>query len=812
MFKKRFFIRLCVVALTTTAIAVQFVSCTDKENVFDVNEVKEKMQPFSFKTSEKTMLSIDFGSQAAEEVVDIYPTEVDLITAKMHTDMLYSGFTDKNGTLRTSVELPSALTKVWIVSPTKPSLGVMTAEVSNGQLVLNGTRATRGMRRDAGTTTVDGDGNITTVQEDGTSLTLFDIDRYVTVHEGTISDEDKARGYKTLSTVSKSAMGHFYCIDRWMPTTAVVNGQYELDYHYGKTGNENGLKSVHKVIKDNAIEMAREQMNWVNANSGSFKQLQAEDINQVMEGETTVVENADGSTTTTTYDGSELWITFVSESAAYQNTFGYYIYKNGEEPTTVAAGDSLERIVLFPSASVNEAINLSTLVVGSGNPHSAGSRQTMTNTSALKTIFKEDAPLRAGDRVQLLFKDPETGAVSKRFPKGYTVGFWFCADAYDPAWYLKGSTPYGIDMREESAGGYKSKLVFTQANSRYLPWRGNSGNTYFCNTNPKATNSSLFTSSIKTRYVKHTQKLYGEQLTVYSVEDGTDGKYNDILFALERKDYSSVKHSNSDVKLHQEDYHTISTYAFEDKWPDGYDFDMNDVIVEHEQSQTYTVENKIYTVSDKFKLVSTLDAASDHNAFYVQFPEGEEGVVSNLKVTVNGKEMPNRWEAATNSVIVFTDQREALQRGETEVVVTRDLSNANIAVASLTYRPYLVAQAIAADGTTNIGQGRTEIHIPGDPITSLGKKLTVEDGAININYYASQFVSEDNKFPFALSLSGVADWKAPEPGVRIDKTFKNYKAWRDANGFSHMDWYYNKKGNDYRYGNNYYDPTATPWK
>ena len=789
-----------------------FTGCTDKEDSFSTNDVKERIESFAFKTSEKKLLSIDFGSQAAEEVVAVYPTEVDLITAKMHTDMLYSGFTDQNGSLNTTVELPAALTKVWIVSPTKPSLGVMTAEVKNGQLVLNGTRATRGMRRAAGTTTVDGDGNITTIQDDGTSLTLFDIDQYVTVHEGTISDEDKARGYNTLSTVSKSAMGHFYCIDRWMPTTAVVNGQYELDYHYGKTGNENGLKSVHQVIKDNALDLAREQNNWVDANKSSFTQLQAEDINQIMDGETTVVENADGSTITTSYDGSELWVTFISESAAYQNTFGYYIYKTDEEPTTVAAGNALERIVLFPSASVNQAIDISTLKVSKGNPHNRDSRQPMNNTTNTgKSIYKEDAPLRAGDRVQLLFKDPETGAISKIFPKGYTVGFWFCADAYDPGWYKDGNF-ICIDMREESAGGYKSKLVFTQVNSRYLPWRGDKGNTNFCNTNPKATNSSLFNASIKTRYVKHTQKLYGEELTVYSVEDGGDAKYNDILFALERKDYSSVKLSNSNVKLHQEDYHTISTYAFEDKWPDGYDFDMNDVIVEHEQSQTYTVENKIYTVSDKFKLVSTLDAASDHNAFYVQFPEGEEGVVSNLKVTVNGKEMPNRWEAATNSVIVFTDQREAIQNGETEVIVTRDLSNANIEVASLTYRPYLVAQAKLADGTTNIGQGRTEIHIPGDPITSLGKKLDVADGAININYFASQFVSNNSEFPFAISLSGVADWKAPEPGIRIDKTFKNYKAWRDAKGYNYMDWYYNKKGSDYRYDNNYYDPTATPWK
>ena len=786
-----------------------FTGCTDKEDMYNTDDLKEKLEAFNFKTSTTTKLVINVGSKAAEEVLAIYPTEVDLITAKMHTDMLYSAFADANGTIETDIELPAAVKKVWIVSPTKPSLGVMTAEVQDGQLVLSSSRAGQNLTRAAGQTSTDDDGNITTEQEDGKTLTLFDIDQYVTVHEGTISAEDQQRGYTTLSSVPKSAMGHFYCIDRWIPTTAVVNGQYELTYHYGKTGNENGLKSVHQIIKDNAIEMAREQINWVNANSSSFKLLQANDINQVMNGETTVVNNADGSTTTNSYDGSELWITFISESAAYQNTFGYYIYKTDEEPTTVNAGNALERIVLFPSASVDKAINLTTLAVANGNPHSATKRQAMNNNSSMKTIYTEDAPLRAGDRIQLLFKDPETGAISKMFPKGYTVGFWFCADAYDPGWYRKSgsTTVYGIDMREEAAGGYKSKLVFTQAKSRYMPWRNSSGNTFFCNTNPKATNTSLF-SGITTRYVRHEQKLYGEKLTVYSVEDGSDKKYNDILFALERKDYNSVTHSNSNVKLHQEEYHTISTYAFEDQWPDGYDFDMNDVIVEHEQSQTFTKNNYVYSVTDKFRLVSKLEDASNHNAFYVQFPEGEEGDINNLKVTIDGQEVQGRWEAETNSVIVFTDQREAIITGKTEVMVTRDLSNKNFKVAELKYRPYLVAQAVNDDGTTNIGQGRTEIHIPGDPITSLGKKLALS-GNIDINYYATQFVSGDNEYPFALSLTNVANWVAPEPGVRIDITFPKYKDWRKANGYNYQDWFYNKQGYDYRFANGYYDLNAT---
>lgn len=787
-----------------------FNSCTDKEDSFNTDELKEKLDAFNFKTSGRTQLSIDFGPQASEEVVAIYPTEVDIITAKMHTDMLYSGFTDKSGRLSTSFELPSAVSKVWIVSPTKPDLGVMTAEVSNGQLVLSGTRATRGMRRAAGTTTVDGDGNITTIQDDGTSLTLFDIDQYVTVHETIPTGEDAACGYTSVSTVPKSEMGHFYCIDRWMPTTALVNGDYETTYHYGRTGNENGLKSVHQIIKDNALDLAREQINWVKNNKSSFTALKTEEINQVMDGETTVVENADGSVITTTYEGSELWLTFVSESASYQNTFGYYIYKTDTPPSTVTAGNALERIILFPSASVDLCVNLNDYTTVAGNPFTRSARQPKNNNSSIANIYNGDAPLRAGDRIQLLFKDPETGAISKIFPKGYTVGFWFQAEGYDPGWYINmndGKKPYGIDMTH----GYKSKLIFDQIpKKRYNPWRQKEeGPFLFANSNAAASNSALF-SNIKTRFVANHQKLYGEELIVYSVEDGGDAQWNDILFALERKDYNSVKLSNSDVKLHKEDYHTISTYAFEDRWPDGYDFDLNDVIVEHEQSQTYTVENKVYTVSDKFRLVSTLDAASNHNAFYVQFPEGEEGDINNLKVTVNGEEMPNRWEAETNSVIVFTDQREAIISGKTEVEVTRDLSNANVEVASLTYRPYLIAEVKYEDDTYKTGPNRKEIHIPGDPITPLGINLDSSNSIYSPNYYVAKFISEGNYFPFAIGLSGVAEWKAPEPGVRIDKTFKYYSEWRNSNAFNHMDWYYNKKGYDYRYEKGYYDPNAIP--
>ncbi len=292
--------------------------------------------------------------------------------------------------------------------------------------------------------------------------------------------------------------------------------------------------------------------------------------------------------------------------------------------------------------------------------------------------------------------------------------------------------------------------------------------------------------------------MYGEEFTLYAIEDGADTSFNDMLFAVSRKDYTEVTNSNSDVTLYSErKYHTVATYAFEDQWPTGGDFDMNDVIIEHDQLQTYTDENYVYSVRDKFTIVSTLDAASNHNAFYVQFPEGQEGNTDNLKVTIDGEEVSNRWEEETHSVIVFTDQREAISTGKKEVIVTRDLAGTEYEVGHLEYHPYLIANAISAEGESQIGEGRTEIHIPGHEITSLGKTLEV-DGTVDTNYYASQFVSSNSEFPFAMSLSGVVDWIAPDPGVRIDKTFPKYSLWRKAKGYNYTDWYYNKSGWDIR--------------
>ncbi len=218
--KKNFsYSKLMAAIVATMAMTAGLAGCSDKEDAVDAAALGEKLSTFNFKTSGPVTLSVDLGPEAAKEVVALYPTEVDVVSANMHVDMLYNAFTDANGSLKTDIELPAAINKVWIVSLTKPSLGVMTAEVQNGKLTVTSTQGAQARRAAAAaSTSTDENGNITTVQDDGSSLTLYNIDDYVVVHEGTITGQTQSQGYKTLSTVSKSDMGTFWCIDKWMPS------------------------------------------------------------------------------------------------------------------------------------------------------------------------------------------------------------------------------------------------------------------------------------------------------------------------------------------------------------------------------------------------------------------------------------------------------------------------------------------------------------------------------------------------------------------------------------------------------------------
>ena len=248
-----------------------------------------------------------------------------------------------------------------------------------------------------------------------------------------------------------------------------------------------------------------------------------------------------------------------------------------------------------------------------------------------------------------------------------------------------------------------------------------------------------------------------------------------------------------------EDWHCIATYAYEDIWPTGGDFDLNDIIIEHWQQMTYTSKNYVRVVRDVFKLVSKKDAATYADAFYVQVPANQKKSEADFYSYVEDEgsfeedelltEEGNCYEEETQSIVVFNNQHNMFAKGIGGVMVVRAFSGIDVTKDDVCYNPYIISQA-----DKNLGAGRYEVHIPGYPITSLGKVLPNTPD----NFYATQFVSEGGEYPFAVSLQGVSGWQAPDPAVRVCDTFTHYDAWTKSKGAEYNDWYLNKAGYDVR--------------
>lgn len=254
------------------------------------------------------------------------------------------------------------------------------------------------------------------------------------------------------------------------------------------------------------------------------------------------------------------------------------------------------------------------------------------------------------------------------------------------------------------------------------------------------------------------------------------------------------------ASLVTEDWHCVATYAYEDIWPSGGDFDLNDIIIEHWQQMTYTSKNYVRVVRDVFKLVSKKDAATYTDAFYVQVPanqkrteadfysyiEDEGSFEEDELITNEG----NCYEEETQSIVVFNSQHRMFELGLGGIMVVRAFSGTDVTKDAVAYNPYIISQA-----DQNLGADRYEVHFPGYAITSLGKVLPNTPD----NYYAMQFVSEGGEYPFAVSLQGVSGWRESDPAVRICDTFVHYDAWTQSKGAEYNDWYLNKAGYDIRY-------------
>lgn len=284
--------------------------------------------------------------------------------------------------------------------------------------------------------------------------------------------------------------------------------------------------------------------------------------------------------------------------------------------------------------------------------------------------------------------------------------------------------------------------------------------------------------------------VYDEKLrgVVVGAEDGGDKSYEDLLFCVFTDDMDAIidpknpgrpyiKEDGNDITIPDVTERTAGTLAFEDIWPSGGDYDMNDVVVEYERAVTFDSKNRVKKIADTFTPVH--DGASYANAFAYQTDPAQTGTVT---VLGEGTVVENE----THSVVVFPNARQAVATGKAVTVErTFDEAGSFLKTDLKPVNPYIIVKYAAGE------RNRVEVHLPKHQGTAWA------DNTLNYTADDAYYIDKGGKYPFAIELP-LKGFHAVTERNRIDAEteYPDFKAWVESKGTVNKDWY-----NNYKSGN-----------
>lgn len=426
---------------------------------------------------------------------------------------------------------------------------------------------------------------------------------------------------------------------------------------------------------------------------------------------------------------AKLDVTFVHESAYNRNTFGYYYYKEGESFELA----NVCKFIVFPDVS------------SAGTPPYSGSNSSFFDWNTGASNPNITAPLNIGEKVRLkYFGEDGKGTPSDEFPAGYVVGWFILSNGYQA----------NDEISYIYQGRHTSNDEFIQGG----------------------------TSQVNYAFITLQDAKTGK--VVIGVEDSNgnvDWSCEDMLFYVEADPKAAIDDPDRpiipDDKPEENDPATetiTGTLAYEDIWPSGGDYDMNDVIIEYKREVTFDQNNNVQKIVDTFKPVHKSDAATYENAFAYQIDAAQMGSVS----LPTGAVVENE----TNSIILFPDARTVI--GNT-YVVTREFTEGNTFNKSnlKAYNPYIIVNYVAGK------KDRTEVHLPKHNTTSMA------DSDLGLKEQNIWFIDKDGEYPYAIELP-ITNFTIVTETVHIDAEteYPDFAKWCESNGAEYTNWYLNYKG------------------
>ncbi len=445
-------------------------------------------------------------------------------------------------------------------------------------------------------------------------------------------------------------------------------------------------------------------------------------------------------------DSAEVWVTFVHEGAGYRNAVGYYSYPTNNPPKK--ASDIIKKNIIFPNTSF----------IGSGGG------------------------LKTGDKVSL-----------GKFTAGTTIGWFLVPDGWVPSQKSVSDTYHPIRYSDRSfntftSAAYQSHTVLLADNARQLLLLGfedldrPGGDNDFNDAVFYATASPY--SAITTTNLVQT-KTYAKDTDGDGIPDEQDAAPNDPTYAFVQYSPSSTQYG---------------TLAFEDSYPSQGDYDLNDMVIDHQFELRLNAANRV--TSMRAKLILRAMGASYRNGFGFELPISPSAIASvtgaslkNNIVKLNG----NGTESGqTNAVImafdngfdlmsapgggfVNTEKDKPLIKPDTVKLVINFSTPPTVAeLGDAPYNPFIFV---------NRDRSR-EVHLSGYKPTSLANlKLfgTADDDSGTGKYYQTK-----NNLPWGIQLP--TSFAYPIEKEPINKAYLKFNEWSESKGTLYPDWYKSLNG------------------
>lgn len=467
---------------------------------------------------------------------------------------------------------------------------------------------------------------------------------------------------------------------------------------------------------------------------------------------------------------ADVWITYVSEGAGYQNSLAYYTYNTNNPPTSTSGGtnnNGVDNVTLvFPNASG----------VGSGGG------------------------LKSGDKVKL-----------GTFSAGTTIAFVLLQNAWTGSGVSLTTQKFYSDswLNPESTTALQkhSIVLYDDVHKLYLFGFED------LNRESSATNPNNYTSDNDFNdivfYASANPISAVSNAGVAQIDKNGDTDGDGVLDV-----YDAFPNDPTRAYIYYfPSQNGFAQIAFEDNWPIKGDYDMNDLVVNYRYTLVLNAQTQAVTLQGDYSIAAS--GASYKNGFGVQLPfaastvksvTGQQTISNYIQFASNGVEA-----GQTNAVIIPFDNHEALlhspdysffintlnakdkiQGTPASVLVTfvSPVSVSGLSITSL--NPFLIS---------NLRRGY-EIHLPGyAPTDKANTALFGAGDDASLIAGRSYYTSREN-WPWAINFNDTS-FKYPLETVIITDAYPHFADWAASGGGSFADWYSNLT-TGYRVNSNIY--------